>query len=146
MSVATAPPSVGFPRCSKNLSHVLFPIPRWTTTGACVGAFPVARRPPPIFGRIGVHDCTFEACSGFTRVTARAIAASPRKACVPAASACAGQVATESNRQLLGWIFHPLVLRALVAHQIFPIFSVVAPCRRGASPVSMRRQTFTTGC
>src|SRR6266851_572036 len=27
-----------------------------------------------------------------------------------------------------------------------PRFSVVAPCRRGASPVSVRRQTFTTGC
>src|SRR6059036_3671718 len=27
-----------------------------------------------------------------------------------------------------------------------PRFSVVAPCRRGASLVSVRRQTFTTGC
>src|SRR5712691_11506242 len=27
-----------------------------------------------------------------------------------------------------------------------PRFSVVAPCRRGASPVSVRRQTFITGC
>src|SRR5206468_10159103 len=27
-----------------------------------------------------------------------------------------------------------------------PRFSVVAPCPRGASPVSVRRQTFTTGC
>jgi hypothetical protein len=92
--------------------------------GACVGAFPVARRPSPIFGRVGVHDFTFEACSGFTRVTARAIAASPREACVPAASACAGQVATESNRQLLGWIFHPLVLRALVAHQTLRLMEI----------------------
>jgi hypothetical protein len=70
-------PVMGFPRCPKNLSHVLFPIPRWTTTGARVGAFPVARRPSPIFGRVGVHDCPFEACSGFTRVTARAIASLP---------------------------------------------------------------------
>ena len=68
---------VGFPRCPENLSHVLFPIPRWTTTSAYVGAFPVARRPSPIFGRVGVHDFTFEACSGFTRVTARAIADLP---------------------------------------------------------------------
>ena len=37
-------------------------------------------------------------------------------------------------------------LAALLLPQIFPIFSVVAPCRRGASPVSVRRQTFTTGC
>src|SRR5437773_514467 len=34
----------------------------------------------------------------------------------------------------------------LLLVQIFPIFSVVAPCPRGASAVSVRRQTFTTGC
>ena len=37
-------------------------------------------------------------------------------------------------------------LAALLLAQIFPIFSVVAPCQRGASPVSVRRQTSTTGC
>src|SRR4029453_14519821 len=35
---------------------------------------------------------------------------------------------------------------ALLLAQILPVFSVVAPCRRGASPVSVRRQTFTTDC
>jgi len=30
--------------------------------------------------------------------------------------------------------------------QILPVFSVVAPCHAGASPVSMRRLTFTTDC
>jgi len=35
---------------------------------------------------------------------------------------------------------------ALLLVQILPVFSVVAPCGRGASPVSVRRQTFTTGC
>src|SRR2546428_11894465 len=34
---------------------------------------------------------------------------------------------------------------ALLLPQILPVFSVVAPCPRGASPVSVRRQTFTTG-
>ena len=29
---------------------------------------------------------------------------------------------------------------------IFPICSVVASCQRGASPPSVRRRTFTTGC
>jgi hypothetical protein len=29
--------------------------------------------------------------------------------------------------------------------QIFPIFSVVAPCQAGASPVSVRRAIFITG-
>src|SRR5439155_8725129 len=37
-------------------------------------------------------------------------------------------------------------LTALLLAQIFPIFSVVAPCQRGASPPSVRRWTFTTGC
>jgi len=37
-------------------------------------------------------------------------------------------------------------LAALLLAQILPVFSVVAPCQRGASPVSVRRQTFTTGC
>jgi hypothetical protein len=34
---------------------------------------------------------------------------------------------------------------ALLLAQILPVFSVVAPCRRGASPVSVRRQTLTEG-
>src|SRR5438128_6365425 len=37
-------------------------------------------------------------------------------------------------------------LAALLLPQIFPIFSVVAPCQPGASPPSVRRRTFTTGC
>src|SRR6266516_3009128 len=37
-------------------------------------------------------------------------------------------------------------LTALLLPQIFPIFSVVAPCQRGASPPSVRRRTFTTDC
>ena len=40
----------------------------------------------------------------------------PKRPVVPGASARAARVATESNRPLLGWISHPLVLRAIVAH------------------------------
>src|SRR5438034_6455998 len=36
-------------------------------------------------------------------------------------------------------------LTALLLPQIFPIFSVVTPCQRGASPPSVRRRSFTTG-
>src|SRR5687767_13011928 len=36
-------------------------------------------------------------------------------------------------------------LAALLLPQIHPVFSVVAPCQPGASPVSMRRGTCTTG-
>ena len=70
---------------------------------------------------------------GITRVAAREIANLPDGDIVPAASACAGQVATESYRQLLGWVFHPLVLCAFAwrteqcrlsqefaAHQVTP--------------------------
>jgi hypothetical protein len=34
-------------------------------------------------------------------------------------------------------------LAALLLHRIFPIFSVVAPCHAGASPVSVRRGNST---
>jgi hypothetical protein len=37
-------------------------------------------------------------------------------------------------------------MAALLLPQILPVFSVVAPCQRGASPVSVRRRHFTTGC
>jgi hypothetical protein len=35
---------------------------------------------------------------------------------------------------------------ALLVAQMLPVFSVVAPCPRGASLASMRRRGFTTGC
>ena len=34
----------------------------------------------------------------------------------------------------------------LVLGRILPVFSVVAPCQTGASPVSVPRWTFTTDC
>jgi hypothetical protein len=34
----------------------------------------------------------------------------------------------------------------LLLVQILPVFSLVAPCHPGASPPSVRRWTFTTGC
>ena len=37
-------------------------------------------------------------------------------------------------------------LAALLLAQILPVFSLVAPCHPGASPASVRRRTFTTGC
>jgi hypothetical protein len=43
---------------------------------------PRRTRPSPIQWRVGVHDFTFEACSGFTRVTARRIAQPPKAAFV----------------------------------------------------------------
>jgi hypothetical protein len=43
---------------------------------------PRCARPSPIQWRVGIHDFTFEACSGFTRVTARWIAQPPEAAFV----------------------------------------------------------------
>src|SRR5260370_42437736 len=37
-------------------------------------------------------------------------------------------------------------LAALLLPQILPVFSVVAPCQPGASPLSVQRWTCTTGC
>jgi hypothetical protein len=39
-------------------------------------------RPSPLFRRVGIHAFTFEACSDFTRVTARWIAQPPKAAFV----------------------------------------------------------------
>src|SRR5579862_664184 len=44
--------------------------------------FPVPLGPSPKFRRVGVHDFTFEACSGFTRVTACRVAQPPKVAFV----------------------------------------------------------------
>src|SRR5437762_7635334 len=37
-------------------------------------------------------------------------------------------------------------LAGLLLVQILPVFSLVAPCHPGASPPSVRRWSFTTGC
>jgi len=37
-------------------------------------------------------------------------------------------------------------LAALLVARIFPIFGLLAPCQAGASPASVPRPTFTTGC
>ena len=61
---------------------VLCPLPRWTGPGAFVGCFPKPCCLPLYFGRVGVHDFPFEACSGFTHVTARRFARPPEAAFV----------------------------------------------------------------
>ena len=58
---------------------------------------PCARWPSPVIRRVGVRDCTFEACSGFTRVAACGFAG-PHPAGVPGASAAG------SDRAPPGWL------------------------------------------
>jgi hypothetical protein len=62
-------------------SGVPCPIPRWIGRVRASIASPPAR-PSPYSGRVGIHDFPFEACSGFTRVTARWIAQPPEAAFV----------------------------------------------------------------
>ena len=68
-------PGTGLPRCPNYLPDMLSSLPRWIEIGAFDGCFPIPLRPSPNIGRVGFHDCTFEACSRFTRVTACQVAA-----------------------------------------------------------------------
>src|SRR5208337_3427509 len=70
-------------------------------TGASVDCFPVhpaSTRPSPLFRRVGIHIFTFEACSGFTHVTARWIAQPPKAAFVTRLRP--GQSPSKTARQL----------------------------------------------
>src|SRR3954454_15168412 len=62
-------------------SNVPCPVPRRIETGAVSIASPLTR-PSPFPRRVGICIFTFEACSGFTRVTARWIAQPPTAAFV----------------------------------------------------------------
>ena len=71
--------------------------------------------------RVGIRNCTFEACSGFTHVMAHRIARPPRAAFVTRLRhrQLPGHAARQlpACRLLSGWNPPPQVLRALVAHQ-----------------------------
>jgi len=64
-----------------HLSSVLCPLPR-RIERLLVSITSPFTRPSPHFGRVGIHIMDFEACSGFTRVTARWIARPPEAAFV----------------------------------------------------------------
>src|SRR6516162_4362108 len=55
-------------------------------------------RPSPLCRRVGIRDFTFEACSGFTRVTARRVAQPPKAAFVTRLRS--GQLPNQTARQL----------------------------------------------
>jgi hypothetical protein len=75
--------SPDYPHCPSNVPCL---IPRWTERVLASISSPPAR-PSPNLRRVGVHDFTFEACSGFTRVTARWIAQPPESGLCHEASA-----------------------------------------------------------
>src|SRR5262245_45205954 len=77
-------------------------------------------QPSPHDRRVGIRIATFEACSGFTRVTARRIAQPPKATFV--ARLRPGQLPDQAARQLpdlstiIRWNPPPLMIRAFGAH------------------------------
>jgi hypothetical protein len=84
-------------------------------------------RPSPNGRRVGIRIVTFEACSGFTHVTAHRIAQPPQAAFVtrlrPSGCPAEPLASDRINRQLSGWNPPPLVIRAFGAHCQEPTFS-----------------------
>jgi hypothetical protein len=96
------------------------PISPVDRAGAYIDSSPLAW-PSPLKGLVGVHDFPFEACSGFTHVTARPVAQPPYNGLCHEASTrsvtrpCRSS-ATRPIDILSGWILPPLVIRAFGAH------------------------------
>src|SRR5580692_4552334 len=87
----------------------------------CLSVSSPFARPSPVNRRVGIHNFTFEACSGFTRVTACKVAARPMADSCPEASTWtvtrpSRSVATMSHRQLHRWNLPPLMICAFGAH------------------------------
>ncbi|CCV11497.1 hypothetical protein MESS4_330046 [Mesorhizobium sp. STM 4661] len=77
-------------------------------------------RPSPNLRRVGIRNVTFEACSGFTRITAHGSLNFPRRPLSrgsdPASYPTEPLVSYQTNRLLSGWNLPPLVIRAVGAH------------------------------
>src|ERR1035441_10589688 len=109
---------------SPPITQITFPACRAQYPGGpnrCLSVSSPFARPSPVNGRVGIHNFTFEACSGFTRVTACKVAARPKADSCPEASTRPvaqpdRSVATISNRQLHRWILPPLMICAVGAH------------------------------
>ena len=104
--------------------------------GCLCRLLPHSTRPSPFPRRVGIHDFTFEACSDFTRVTARWIAQPPKAAFVTRLRD--GRLPNRPARQLpdqpttLWMVLPPLVIRAIGAH---------VESRRGAVAEAMRHRS-----
>ena len=118
---ARPPSQTGLPQLPGSPFQHAVPITPMDQNGCVCRLLPRSTRPSPLFRRVGVHDFTFEACSGFTHVTACWIAQPPKGGLCHEASArpvtpTNRSSATRSYRQLPGWILPPLVNRAVGAH------------------------------
>jgi hypothetical protein len=76
------PSSTGFPRLRVPLSRRAVPITPVDRLGCVCRLLLQTVLPSPTSGRVGIHNFPFEACSGFTRVTARRFARPPKAAFV----------------------------------------------------------------
>jgi hypothetical protein len=90
-------PTAGLPCCPHHLSSVPCPLPR--RIGQVLASIAsLSVRPSPFRWRVGIRIFTFEACSGFTRVTARWIAQPPKATFVTRLRP--GQLPNRAARQL----------------------------------------------
>src|SRR6476646_8645541 len=80
-------PLTGLPRFTNHLSDVPCPLPRRIERVRVSIASPLML-PSPFDRRVGIRIVTFEACSGFTHVTARQIAQPPKAAFVTRLQPC----------------------------------------------------------
>ena len=122
--------------------------------GCMCRLLPRPTRPSPNSGRVGIRIVLFEACSGFTRVTARTLAQPPKAAFVTGLRRsrlpATPPVSYQLNRQLAGWNPPPQVFRAFEAHQRLQTcmlglacLGVHGPCRLkllATEPPLQRRQ------
>ena len=72
----------GLPRLPETPLRRAVPTTPVDQNGCAHRLLPHPTRPSPLFRRVGIHDFTFEACSGFTHVTARWLAQPPKAAFV----------------------------------------------------------------
>src|SRR5580700_2483750 len=74
---------------SPPITQIIFPACRAHYPGGpnrCLSVSSPFARPSPVNRRVGIHNFTFEACSGFTRITACKVAARPTADSCPEAS------------------------------------------------------------
>ena len=93
-------PATGLPRLRDPLSRRAVPLTPMDRSRCVCRLLPRTVLPSPCFGRVGVHDFPFEACSGFTHVTARRFAPLSRTTFV--AGLRYGQLPNRTARQLPG--------------------------------------------
>ena len=112
------------PQWVSHVARITFPTCRAHYPGGPDGGFVDLLPHPyclPRSRRVGIRNCTFEACSGFIRIRPIGSLDRPRRplsrgfntASYPATPL----VSYQSYRLLSGWILPPLVIRAFVAHR-----------------------------